>query len=148
MSPRAYPINMLSRPDHHVLNDTLGGQPIAVTWCGLCQAPLVFARQVEGKTLTLFVSGELYGENMLMKDVEQAATGRRCWARPSTDRCRGGGGSPISSVWTDWKTWRTEHPETTALNIPQTVDYYRHDPVPATTPFEKRYFAAMQWGLA
>ena len=61
---RAYPINMLSRPDHHVVNDVLGGQPIAVTWCGLCQSPLVCERRVDGQTLTFFVSGELYGENI------------------------------------------------------------------------------------
>ena len=29
---RAYPINMLSGPNHEVLNDTLGGRPIAATW--------------------------------------------------------------------------------------------------------------------
>jgi hypothetical protein len=29
---RAYPINMLSGPSHEILNDILGGQPIAATW--------------------------------------------------------------------------------------------------------------------
>jgi hypothetical protein len=29
---RAYPINMLSGPNHEILNDTLGGRPIAATW--------------------------------------------------------------------------------------------------------------------
>ena len=67
---RAYPLNILSRPDHHVLDDTLGGQPIVVTWCGLCQSPLVYSRQVDGKILTFFTSGVLYGENMVMKDQE------------------------------------------------------------------------------
>ena len=47
---RAYPLNMLSRPDHHVLNDTLGGQPIAVTWCGLCQSPLVYERRLTARS--------------------------------------------------------------------------------------------------
>ena len=81
----AYPLNMLSKPEHHVLDDTLGGLPIAVTWCGLCQSPVVYARQVEGKTLTLYVPGEIYGENMLMRDVRRAAIGPRCSARLSRD---------------------------------------------------------------
>jgi len=29
---RAYPINMLSGPNREILNDTLGGRPIAATW--------------------------------------------------------------------------------------------------------------------
>jgi hypothetical protein len=29
---RAYPINMLTGPSREILNDTLGGQPIAATW--------------------------------------------------------------------------------------------------------------------
>ncbi len=29
---RAYPINMLTGPDREILNDTLGGRPIAATW--------------------------------------------------------------------------------------------------------------------
>jgi len=30
--PRAYPINMLTGPSREILNDTLGGRPIAATW--------------------------------------------------------------------------------------------------------------------
>ncbi len=29
---RAYPINMLTGPSREIINDTLGGQPIAATW--------------------------------------------------------------------------------------------------------------------
>jgi len=29
---RAYPVNMLSGPSREILNDTLGGRPIAATW--------------------------------------------------------------------------------------------------------------------
>ena len=144
---RAYPLNMLSRPDHHVLNDTLGGQLIAVTWCGLCQASVVYTRQVEGKTLTLFVSGELYGENMLMKDVETGSDWPQMLGEAVNGPLKGKSLEPIPSVWTDWKTWRTEHPDTTVLKLPQTIDYYRHSPASSASSFEKRYFSALQWGI-
>ena len=29
---RAYPVNMLTGPDREIINDTLGGVPIAATW--------------------------------------------------------------------------------------------------------------------
>ena len=68
---RAYPLNMLSSPERHVVNDDLGGQPIAVTWCGLCQSPIVYARRVAGQTLVLpGARGRVYGENMVIQDVE------------------------------------------------------------------------------
>jgi Protein of unknown function (DUF3179) len=63
---RAYPISMLSRPDRHVLNDTLGGRPIAVTWGGLCQSPIVYDRRVDGRTLVFFVPGGVFGQNMAL----------------------------------------------------------------------------------
>jgi len=144
---RAYPLNMLSRPEHHVLNDTLGGQPIAVTWCGLCQSPVVYVRQVEGKTLTLYVSGEIHGENMLMKDVDTGSDWSQMLGEAIKGPLKGESLEQIPAVWTDWKTWRTEHPETTALKISQTIDYYRHDPASSNSSLEGRYFAILQWGF-
>ncbi len=145
---RAYPLNMLSRPDHHVLDDNLGGRPIAVTWCGLCQSPLVYAREVEGRTLTFFVSGELDGENMLMKDVETESDWPQMLGEAIEGPLEGKSLDRIASAWTDWKTWRAEHPDTTVLKIPQTIDYYRHDPESSSSTFEQRYFSNLQWGLA
>ena len=144
---RTYPLNMLSRPDHHVVNDTLGGRPIAVTWCGLCQSPLVYARQVAGKTLTLFVTGHVYIENMVMSDVETKSEWPQMLGEAVGGPLKEQSLERIPSVWSDWKTWRTTHPETTLLKIRQTVDYYRHDPENSTDPFEPKYFANLQWGF-
>jgi hypothetical protein len=144
---RAYPINMLSRPDHHVIDDVLGGVPIAVTWCGLCQSPLVYERKIDGKTLTFFVTGELYGENMVMQDVETGSDWPQMMGEATRGPLTGKSLAQVPSVWTDWKTWRTQHPNTTVLMIDQTVEYYRHDPEPSTSTFEKRYFSNLQWGF-
>ena len=144
---RTYPLNMLSKPEHHVLDDTLGGLPIAVTWCGLCQSPVVYARQVEGKTLTLYVPGEIYGENMLMRDVETGSDWPQMLGEAIKGPLKGKSLEQIPSVWTDWKTWRTDHPEPTVLKVSQTIGYYRHDPVSSSSSFEERYFASLQWGL-
>jgi hypothetical protein len=145
---RAYSLNMLSRPDHHVVNDTLGGQPIAVTWCGLCQSPLVYSRRVDGNTLTFFVSGELYGENMVMQDQETGSDWPQLLGEAVRGPLKGKSIEQIPAVWTDWKSWRTDHPDTTLPKISQTVDYYRHDPDPLSPSLEERYFSNMQWGLA
>ena len=144
---RAYPLNMLSRPDHHVLNDTLGGKPIAVTWCGLCQSPVVYLREIDGRPLTLFVSGELYGENMLMKDVETDSDWPQMLGDAISGPLKGKSLERIPSVWSDWSSWRTEHPDTTLIKISQSVDYYRHDVEHSSSSFENRYFSNLQWGF-
>ena len=67
---RAYPTNAMGRPESELLNDTLAGRSIAVTFCVTCQSPLVFMREIAGQKLTLFLNGELLADNMIMKDVE------------------------------------------------------------------------------
>lgn len=63
---RAYPIRMLNW--HEIVNDELGGVPIAVVYCPLCDSVTVTDRRIEGETLTFGVSGLLYQSNVLMYD--------------------------------------------------------------------------------
>jgi len=144
---RAYPLNRLARLDRHVLNDTLGGQPIAVTWCGLCQSPVVYARRVAGRTLTFFVSGNVRRENMVMKDVETGSEWPQMLGEAIKGPLEGESLERIPAVWTDWKTWRTDHPETTVLMLVEPVDDYRHDPERSSSSWEKTYFSNLQWGF-
>jgi len=64
----AYPVRILEF--HQIVNDYLGGVPVAVTYDPLTGTPLVFDRRVEGKTLTFGVSGLLYNSNFLLFDRE------------------------------------------------------------------------------
>src|SRR5262245_48107881 len=54
---RAYPLNMITRPQREIINDTLAGTPIAVTWCSRCHHGVVFVRRVKDKTLTFGIEG-------------------------------------------------------------------------------------------
>lgn len=66
VAPRAYPIRYLTW--HEIANDTLGGVPIAVTFCPLCNSALVFDRRVNGQVLDFGVSGKLRNSDMVMFD--------------------------------------------------------------------------------
>lgn len=66
--PRAYPIRYLTW--HEIVNDTVAGTPIAVTFCPLCNSGITFDRRVNGKTLTFGVSGKLRNSDMVMFDRE------------------------------------------------------------------------------
>jgi hypothetical protein len=145
---RAYAINMMGKPEAELLNDTIAGRPIAVTFCGTCQSPLVFDRRVEGKTLTLQLNGELLGENMVMRDVETGSIWVQLTGEAIEGPLEGNRLEQIPAVWTDWRTWREEHPETTLLDLPNLVHNYRHHVLYSSFAQERSFFARLQWGLA
>ncbi len=63
---RAYPLTVLAR--HEIINDEIDGRHIAVTYCPLCNSPIIYDREVDGDVLRLGVTGNLYGSNFLMWD--------------------------------------------------------------------------------
>ncbi len=67
---RAYPLAILTW--HEIVNTTVGGEPLAVTYCPLCNSALVFERTIDGpdgrEVLDFGTSGRLYQSNLLMYD--------------------------------------------------------------------------------
>ncbi|MFK5998552.1 MAG: DUF3179 domain-containing protein [Rhodobacterales bacterium] len=67
--PRAYPIRYLIW--HEIIDDVVGGMPIAVTFCPLCNSGVVFDRRLkDGRVLTFGVTGKLRNSDMIMYDHE------------------------------------------------------------------------------
>ncbi len=63
---RAYPIRVLMW--HEIVNDTLSGVPIAVTYCPLCNAALVFKRNHKDTLLDFGTTGKLRNSDLVMYD--------------------------------------------------------------------------------
>jgi hypothetical protein len=63
---RAYPLQILVY--HEVVNDTVGGRPVVVTFCGLCNTTLVFERRSDGRLLDFGTTGKLRNSNLVMYD--------------------------------------------------------------------------------
>ena len=63
---RAYPIQILTW--HEIANDTVGGTPVAVTFCPLCNTAIVFNRRADGEERTFGVSGLLRRSDLVMYD--------------------------------------------------------------------------------
>ncbi|MEM7406582.1 MAG: DUF3179 domain-containing protein [Pseudomonadota bacterium] len=63
---RAYPLQILIW--HEIVNDTVGGTPVSVTFCPLCNATLVFDRRINGKVLDFGTTGRLRKSDMVMYD--------------------------------------------------------------------------------
>jgi hypothetical protein len=68
---RAYPLAILTW--HEIVNDEVGGVPMVVTYCPLCNSALAFERTIEGPdgeelVLDFGTSGRLYQSNLIMYD--------------------------------------------------------------------------------
>jgi hypothetical protein len=63
---RAYPLRVLIW--HEIANDAVGGTPIVVTYCPLCNAALVFERVVDGRVLDFGTTGKLRNADLVMYD--------------------------------------------------------------------------------
>ncbi len=63
---RAYPLRILMW--HEIVNDTLSGIPIAVTYCPLCNSAIIFKRKVGDKVLDFGTTGKLRNSDLVMYD--------------------------------------------------------------------------------
>ena len=63
---RAYPLRVMTW--HEIVNDTVAGVPVAVTYCQLCNSGVAFLREVDGRVLSFGTSGMLYADNLVMYD--------------------------------------------------------------------------------
>jgi hypothetical protein len=75
---KAYPLQVLTW--HEIVNDTVGGVPITVTFCPLCNTAIAFERTVNGQVLDFGTTGRLRFSNLIMYDRQtetwwQQATG-------------------------------------------------------------------------
>jgi hypothetical protein len=67
-SARAYPLAILLQ--HEIVDDVVGGLPIAVTYSPIANAAVVFDRRVRSLTLTFASSGKVYLSDLVMYDRE------------------------------------------------------------------------------
>jgi hypothetical protein len=75
---RAYPIQILMW--HEIVNDTVGGAPLIVSFCPLCNTAIAFKRTFDGQVLDFGTTGRLRYSNLIMYDRQtetwwQQATG-------------------------------------------------------------------------
>ena len=63
---KAYPLAILTW--HEIVNDTVGGAPVAITFCPLCNSAIAFDRRLAGTVFDFGVSGLLRNSDLIMWD--------------------------------------------------------------------------------
>lgn len=132
---RAYPVRILDW--HEIVNDEVGGRPVAVTWCPLCGTGLAFDRTVGDRTLTFRVSGSLYKNDLVMVDRETGTYWVQLEGRAVAGDLEGRRLTTHPTDLVTWAAWRDLHPDGRVLVPPKeagrygrrAIDY-AHDPHP------------------
>jgi Protein of unknown function (DUF3179) len=116
---RAYPLRIMGW--HEMFNETIGGVPVALAYCTLCSAGILFETHVEGRKQPLVFgsSGFLYRSNKLMFDRETDSLWNQFTGEPVSGPLMNSGIKlkirPVTI--TTWKAWRKANPDTKVLSL-------------------------------
>lgn len=113
---RAYPQRILNW--HEIVNDTIAGDPIAITFCPLCGSALAFERIVDGVITEFGVSGKLHNSDLVMYDRYEG----NLWQQITGEGIVGPGArrnevlKQIPIITTPWGKWKKQYPNTQVLS--------------------------------
>ncbi len=111
---KAYPTRILVW--HEVVNDTIDGEAIVVTYCPLCGTAMVFGREVAGKIRTFGVSGLLYQSDVLMYDRQSESLWSQLLMKAVSGDAVGQEMEWKSSLFMTWKAWKKQYPNSKVLS--------------------------------
>ncbi len=106
---RAYPFSVLN--DSPVVNDTVGGDPVLVTFDADSGAGVVFSRTVDGQTLT-FHPSEASGESLYIEDAETNTRWLALTGEAVEGELQGTRLAQIPTTLSFWFGWSDFYPET------------------------------------
>ena len=112
---RAYSARVLQR--HEIVNDVIGGEPIAVTYCPLCGSGVAFSRLVNGETVNFGVSGILHNSDLVLFDRGSKTLWQQITGKAFAGPLRGQELVSVPLRMTDWSSWKEAHPASLVLSL-------------------------------
>jgi hypothetical protein len=113
---RAYPLQIMTW--HEIVNDEIGGEPVVVTFCPLCNTALVFQRPtIDGETLTFGTSGNLRYSDLVMWDRQTESWWQQFNGEAIVGDLTGTRLDPISAAIISWESFKSNYPEGEVLSI-------------------------------
>lgn len=131
---KAYPQRILVW--HEIVNDSLGAEPVSITYCPLTATAIGYKR---GPT-SLGVSGKLLNSNVVMYDRASDSYWSQIAAVAISGPAQGQSLDEIRVTWTTWARWKERYPHTQVLN--QRTGYmrnYNRDPYGSYSPLQGYY---------
>ncbi len=123
---RAYPLRIMIW--HEIVNDNIGGVPVSVTYCPLCNAAIAFDRRVNGQVLDFGTSGLLRHSDLIMYDRQSDSWWQQFSGEAIVGAMTGTSLTMLPARLESWADFRSRHPDGKVLvpNDPGLRDYGRN----------------------
>jgi hypothetical protein len=120
-APRAYPVRYLMW--HEIVNDEVGGVPVAVTFCPLCNSGLIFDRRLDGQVLEFGVSGLLRFSDMVMFERQTESWWQQFEGRAIVGTLLGAELTALPAWLESWQRYMAREPQ--GLVMAEPTGYWR-----------------------
>lgn len=111
---RAYPLRILVW--HEIVNDTIGSNHLAVTYCPLCGTGMVFDRQYGTNVLEFGVSGLLHKSDVLMYDRQSESLWSQLGMKAVSGEYKGRKMKWLPSEHMTFAAWKRKYPNGIVLS--------------------------------
>ncbi|MFQ5813967.1 MAG: DUF3179 domain-containing protein [Anaerolineae bacterium] len=111
---RAYPIQILMW--HEIANDAVGGVPVTVTFCPLCNSGVAFERTFQGQVLDFGTTGRLRYSNLIMYDRQTETWWQQAIGEAIVGEFTGRQLTFVPASLISWADFKAAHPEGTVLS--------------------------------
>lgn len=115
---RAYPVRVMIW--HEIVNDTVGGVPVSVTYCPLCNSAVSYRREVNGVETTFGTSGRLFASALVMYDRLTESLWTHFDGRAVVGVLAGTQLEPLASPLMAWQDFVATYPDGQVLDSTQT----------------------------
>ena len=136
---KAYPVRIMNY--HEIVNDTIAGVPIAMTYCPLCHSGVVFKRpELNGKVAEFGTTGRLYNSDLVMYDRVTGTFWSQIEGTPMIGPlvAEFGALERLPSNMARWEAWKQHHPDAQVLARPTEATALGGQP-PQTSDSEKAH---------
>ena len=127
---KAYPLQILIW--HEIVNDEVGGRPVTVTYCPLCNTTLAFDRRFDGQVLDFGTTGRLRYSDLVMYDRQTETWWQQATGEGIVGRYAGEQLTFIPSPVMRWKDVKEQLPDARVLSrdtgYPQYWNRYGKNP--------------------
>lgn len=112
---RAYPLAILIH--HEIVNDVVGGVPVAITFCPLCNSTIAFDRTLaDGRVLDFGTTGNLRNSDLVMYDRQTKSWWQQFTGEGIVGELTGVQLEFLPSQIVAWSDFKENHPEGTVLS--------------------------------
>jgi hypothetical protein len=108
----AFPVRRIGY--HHVVNVTVGGEPLVVSYCTLCHTGTIFKRRLNGLLLTFRLIG-INNQNAMLEDLESRSWWQQASGEAVAGPLKGQRLEPLLHDEVTYALWAREHPDTKVL---------------------------------